>query len=295
MSPVSRCSLFLAGIVLAASTALGATAPGLEVVVTSGGSVVFEGITDAEGRFATTPLPPGIYTFEVRVPKTIGTESRYFLALSGAKPITQPLMRRDVAIMMDARVRSARSVRGQVTARHVTIFTQPASASPGANPASVPARVAPAAAARAPAASTATPSSAGPSAYQQRVINGRRHVWEPLAPGSRLGRWVPEQPSALRAPAASSVTRSNVPAATATPAPVARATAVHPPAAPQMQTTRPAAAAPKRRLVNGKWHVWQPSVPGCSPGLWVPDGAPRAQPVAQPTPARSNRSSSPRR
>ena len=60
MSPVSRCGLFLAGILFVAANAFGASAPGLDVIVTSGGSVVFEGITDAEGRYATTPLPPGI-------------------------------------------------------------------------------------------------------------------------------------------------------------------------------------------------------------------------------------------
>ena len=288
MSRVSRCVLFLAGIVFAAANGFGATAPGLEVIVTSDRSVVFEGITDAEGRFATTPLPPGIYTFEVRVPKTIGTESRYFLALSGAKPITQPLMRRDVAIMMDAQVRSVRSVRGQVTARHVTILTPPASAAPGANPAAAPVanrRIAaprvtaasPAPVARAPAAAT-TPAGAAPSAYQQRVINGRLHVWQPLAPGSRLGRWVPEQPVRV-GPAAATVPSPRV-APTVTPSRAA--------------TASPAVAA-QRRIINGKWHVWQPAGPGSTAGAWVPEQPANVRASAPSSVSRTYAPAAPRR
>ena len=282
MSLAFRCRLFFAAIALAGSTAFGAAAPGLEVIVRSGSSVVFEGVTDFEGRFATVPLPPGIYTFEVRVPKTIPTLARYSLALSGAKPVTEPLMRRDIAIMMDAQVRSPRPVRGQVTARNVTLLTPPATASPRAITAGAstpnratappPATVSSSAPALRPApvrapAST-TPSSTGPSPYQQRVINGRLHVWEPLAPGSRLGRWVPEQPGRVRAPTQAGPTTAQPPPA-ATPSQIARASAVPASAATQSATPRPAAA--QRRIINGKWHVWQPSVPGSTLGRWVPE------------------------
>jgi hypothetical protein len=151
----------------------------------------------------------------VRVPKTIITPARYFLALSGAKPISEPMMGRDVALSMDARVRSTRAVRGQVTARRVIIVPaptasaspSPAAASPSANRVAAPRPTpTPAVAASRPVAVGTIAAATGvpqplihrPGDYRPRIINGKMHVWQAIAPGSTLGRWVAERPERSR-------------------------------------------------------------------------------------------------
>lgn len=250
MKSRSRLLLLSAAFVLMACTAIASNgAPGLEVVAKIGRTVVFQGLTDGTGRFTTGPLEPGIYTFEVRVPKTIITPARYFLALSGAKPVSEPMMGPGLALSMNAQVRSARQVRGQVTGRRVIIVpAQPASASsasvanptasstaisaanrgsavsaaaPGRGPApasgaitSATAVVRPETTTSSTAAAPGVPAPQGlterPSSYQPRIINGRVHVWQAIAPGSTLGRWVPK--TVQRTPAAMRATPAPAPA-----------------------------------------------------------------------------------
>lgn len=228
-----------------------------------GRTKVFTGITDVTGRFTTPPIEPGVYTFELRALKT-APPAQYFLILSGAKPVTAAMADKNAVLMMNAQVRTARSVTGQVTARRLRIVP-PADASAAANqpamtlaptpaatptavlsrsqavavgrtaaparvavparivtptragtvttaPAAVPAppvraaaqmrtaapvRAASPSAPRNQAAPAATPTSGlvpRPVGYQSKMINGRPHVWVPMAPGSTLGRWVPGRP-----------------------------------------------------------------------------------------------------
>lgn len=248
----------------------------MQVAVKSGRATVFEGITDATGRFVTPPLEPGVYSFEVRIPKGFVSSARYFLALSGAKPLGEAMTGPRVPLMMSAEVRRPTSVRGQVTGRRgaiapATTTAQTAGATPtsGATaptatrttttasrpvhssgrsaiglrsaPAATttPARqaIAPRASSpapvrgafnptRPPAAPTtgAAPGSQGlsarPGGFQPRIIDGRRHYWVPIAPGSTIGRWVPERSGRAAATTAPATpVQRTVPRPTPTPSP----------------------------------------------------------------------------
>jgi hypothetical protein len=80
VSAIISASLALASAAFAANPA-----PSVQILAKSGKTTVFQAITDGEGKFYTPPLEPGIYLFEVRGPKIIGT-TRYFLSLAGARP-----------------------------------------------------------------------------------------------------------------------------------------------------------------------------------------------------------------
>ena len=221
-------------LVLAASAAFGSSvAPNVQVNVKQGRTKVFTGITDGSGRFTTVPVEPGVYTFELRALKT-APPAQYFLLLSGAKPVSAPIADKKAVLTMDAQVRTARSVTGQVTARRLRILAPADTASATGAPAAVtapptpaatptaflsraqaaavgrtaaPARVAVPVRATAPAGAPqqstapnqaapagATPASGPvprPSGAGQKMINGKPHVWVPIAPGSTVGRWVP--------------------------------------------------------------------------------------------------------
>lgn len=207
-------STVCAALLVAASTAFGSSAaPNVQVTVKQGKTELFKGITDGSGRFTTLPLDPGIYRFELRALKT-APPAQYFLLLSGAKPVTTAMADKKAVLMMDAQVRRPRSVTGQVTARRIRIIAPTPPTAPDqlapvgpasrqtavARPPAPPARALasdvisrPAATPRA-AAAPATTTSPPPVAYQRRMINGRPHIWVPSAPGSTLGRWVPERP-----------------------------------------------------------------------------------------------------
>lgn len=214
MTKLSPTSILCAVLLLGVSTARAASvAPNVQVNLKQGRTKLFTGVTDASGRFTTTPLQPGIYTFELRALKT-APPAQYFLLLSGAKPVSTAMADKKAVLMMDAQVRSPRSVTGQVTARRLRIATPEGTA---AAPASVaaPARTAvsvqPATSGRVAAraqtptatrARQAAPAGAAPAiglvprpvGYQAKMINGRPHIWMPIAPGSTLGRWVPGRP-----------------------------------------------------------------------------------------------------
>jgi hypothetical protein len=177
----------------------------------SGRTVAFEGLTDSRGRFATEPLAPGFYTIELRVPKNIITPAQYFVTLGGARPASDAMSAPGVALSMNAEVRNAGSMRGQVTARRVNIIpaqttttsTTTSTTSPTVRSSPPPAQrpgaprmgtarpptAAPAPAAAAPAEmSTFAPR---PGTNQPRIINGRPHIWVPITAGANIGRWVP--------------------------------------------------------------------------------------------------------
>ena len=253
----------------------------MQVVVKSGRTTVFEGITDATGRFVTPPLEPGVYSFEVRIPKGFVSTARYFLALSGAKPLGEAMTGPRVPLMMSAEVRRPTSVRGQVTGRRGAIATATTTAqTAGATPTSgttaptaprttttttasrpVPssgrssiglrsaplATTTPVQRAIAPRTTSATPVrgafnptrppeapttgaapgaqglSARPAGFQPRIIDGRRHYWVPIAPGSTIGRWVPERSARAAATAAPATpVQRTAPRATPTPTPSPR-------------------------------------------------------------------------
>jgi len=223
-------------------------APNVAVIVTnSQGTAVFEGITDGTGRFVTPPLAPDLYTIELRSLKT-AAPARYFLALSGARPVGQA-MGNLMALKMQAQVTSTKPVTGEVRALRVVLV--PASPTPAANPltpavtSSAPVRTTTAATASSPSATVAAPVSrpaAGPATSasflsaarlpsstparpapmsplihrpavtQPRTINGQRYVWQQASPTSTLGRWVPESvPAATPSPTPGPIVPKAVP------------------------------------------------------------------------------------
>ena len=225
MTKLSRsivCAVLLCGVSTAPAASV---APNVQVNVKQGRTKLFTGVTDGSGRFTTVPLQPGVYTFELRALKT-APPAQYFLLLSGAKPVSTAMADKKAVLMMDAQVRTPRSVTGQVTARRLRIATPegaaaapagvaapvsaatPAAAGTAAAPARTAVAVQPATASRVAAQpQMATPRQAAPSAaasatglaprpvgYQTKMINGRPHIWMPIAPGSTLGRWVPGRP-----------------------------------------------------------------------------------------------------
>jgi hypothetical protein len=105
-------------------------AANLEVTVVSGDTTVYKGYTDGTGRFETTPLEPGIYIFQLRIPRTMITPCRYTLVLGGARPLGDALVGAGVALGMNAQVRRPGPVRGQVTGRRV-ILVPPTTATAG--------------------------------------------------------------------------------------------------------------------------------------------------------------------
>ena len=225
--------VLLAALCVGASTGFASSgAPNVQVNVMQGRTKIFTGLTDANGRFTTVPVEPGVYTFELRALKT-APPAQYFLLLSGAKPVSPPMADQKAVLTMNAQVRRPRSVTGQVTARRLRIISPEAASASPANVAAPAAAQTARATAAAPVRATAPvqPATAGrvaaqpqmamptraagpsssnaarqaapfslapatglaprPVGYQSKMINGRPHVWVPIAPGSTLGRWVP--------------------------------------------------------------------------------------------------------
>ncbi len=228
---------------------------GQEVVALKGSSIVFRGFTDGQGRFATGPLEPGVYTVELRTPKGAPpTSARYFLALAGAKPLGDAVIRPGVALAMQAQVRRGTGIKGQVSARGGMVYVQPPSPTPAVSrnigmvtppvplaqatpapriplrrpsPTPAPSPVVRLAAAKLPAVPNApaprvnnptpprlVPANSPaplptPATYPPRIINGQRYFWTPIAPGSKLGRWISETVSAPPAAAAPSPARTS--------------------------------------------------------------------------------------
>ena len=258
-----------------------------------GRTKVFTAITDATGRFTTAPMEPGVYTFELRVLKT-APPAQYFLILAGAKPVTAAMADKNAVLMMDAQVRRARSVTGQVTARRLRIAA-PASTSTAASQPAAAATVAPAPAATptavlsrsqavavsrtaAPArvavpARIVTRSRAGTLAPAPAAAPGATTRGVAPAPVARLAVAAPAQVSAATrasTPAVAAPMRSAAPARVA--APVSRSAPRQ--AAPVGATPRPGLvprpAGDGTKIINGVPHVWAPIAPGSTLGRWVP-------------------------
>ncbi|MDQ6626714.1 MAG: carboxypeptidase regulatory-like domain-containing protein [Verrucomicrobiota bacterium] len=243
----------------------GHPAPGVQVTVNKGGTAVFRTVTDATGQFTTGDLEPGEYQIDVRGVKVV-PPVRYFLVLSGARPLGQTLTNAGGDLAMQAQVRRLTSIRGQVSASRIIVLpglNQPTNATSAgaATPASLnnvrpvamtaaadqrpsavgagtqgrspstattsnsATSVGRSAAAAAPsntprsavavASSSAHPTAASPTAPAasastaatpvtgSKIIGGKRYIWVPSAPGSKLGHWVPETPQ----PAVSNATK----------------------------------------------------------------------------------------
>ena len=188
-------------------------APNVEVSVKQGKTAVFKGITDGSGRFTTTLLEPGVYRFELRALKT-APPAQYFLLLSGAKPVSGAMFDKKTVLTMDAQVRAAKSVTGQVTARRMMISKPQAATATAAGNTMAPAaprvtttqpttsRLPNAPGQNAIAAQPSGPTTESfvrrPSGYHARMINGQPHEWVPISSGSDLGRWMPVRGGYLR-------------------------------------------------------------------------------------------------
>ena len=258
-------------LLLGASTAVASSvAPNVQVNVKQGRTTVFTAITDARGRFATVPMEPGIYTFELRALRT-APPAQYFLLLSGAKPVSAAMADQKAVLMMDAQVRRPRSATGQVTARRLRIAApQPAPAGPNANQVPIGATATAPQRATAPAAApprATTPAPARATTPARVAVPVRATSTAPTSPVSArpaipsgvVSRSIPTQPSAARPAAARPVapTASTRPAAAKPVAPAA-----------STPTARPANT--RTRMINGKPHVWVPIAPGSTVGRWVP-------------------------
>ncbi|MFN2476242.1 MAG: hypothetical protein ABR526_07885 [Chthoniobacterales bacterium] len=229
----------------------GHPAAGVQVLVNRGGATVFKGITDTTGQFTTDTLEPGEYQVEVRGPKVV-PPVRYFLILSGARPMGQTITNAAGDLGLEAQVRRPVSIRGQVSSSRIIVLNNPV---PPANPspssatrvrvpsaqpvatmaptraptvastasASGPSGVRPIASSSTPPSSWGSaPASPNPAmtamrsnpatqssplrtpaaatvsiigAQPSRTIDGKRYIWLPSAPGSKLGRWVLAAPA----------------------------------------------------------------------------------------------------
>ena len=342
------CSAALLFVASAASAAN--VVPGLEVVALKGSSTVFKGITDGRGRFETGPLEPGIYTIEVRIAKGMPpTSARYFLALAGAKPLGNAMIRPGVALAIGAQVRTSAGIRGQVSARGVVYVPAPSSSPASGNRSAATANV-PTPAANAIALRTSAPgpspgpvasnrpATANPPVASARTRTGARTgaVASPTAISTVVSpqaavaaRPIGNQPKIINgrpspAPAGSRATIANASAPasnaialrTPTPgpstgpvarlAPLNRPASANPPVAfaRTQAVARTIPAPPVKyppKIIDGRRYFWVPIAPGSNLGRWMPESvsrpainaprssnarAPQASPRPSPTPHR---------
>lgn len=244
---VSAAILFLTSVVYA-----GHPAPGVQIIVNQGGATVFQAITDATGHFSTTTLAPGEYQFEVRGPKVV-PPVRYFLVLGGARPVGQPITNAAGDLGMQAQVRRAGSIRGQVSSSRIIVL-------PGAPP-----------------LANATPSVAATSSSPRdlhqptlTVAAGQRPS-APLAgastpsvaPSTTLTRAVPVNRAGV------AVANGSNPSLPATAAGSSTRTSTSLQRPPQNAPVASAPAVPPYKIIAGKRYVWVPSAPGSSVGHWI--------------------------
>ena len=139
------------------TAALGANMPGVDVTAKEkrSGKVVYQGKTDAGGKFATATLQPGKYVVELRSKQPQGFQ----VALGGTKSAKQVSAKNGLAF--DVEIDPASKVSGKVTAVPMTAAQQQAAAKANTN---------------------------------VRIINGKRYVWVRGEIGSHMGgKWVPEE------------------------------------------------------------------------------------------------------
>ena len=286
MKTVTRGIISAALFLLTSVVYAGHPAPGVQVIVKTGGAAVFTTITDGTGQFATGDLEPGQYLIEVRGPKVV-PPVRYFLVLSGARPVGQTLTNAGGDLAMQAQVRRPTSIRGQVSASRIIVL-------PGLNPAG-----------SATISAGATTPVSPINARQPAPIAALRQTPVTTVAGmqARSPSTVVTTPSTLPATrptvaAPANPTRPNVAAsANATRPAVAapsNATRPVPPTGSSVRSTPlPLQQAPRvtrspsitgSRIIGGKRYIWVPSAPGSNLGHWVPETPqPASRPVAKPT------------
>lgn len=250
----------------------GHPAPGVQVLVNLGGATVFKGITDTTGQFSTGALEPGVYAIEVRGPKVV-PPVRYFLVLSGARPVGQTMTNAAGDLAMQAQVRRPTSLRGQVSANRIIVLpggTPP----PGARPVGLPVAASlsssprpvsqPAVASQKPSANVATaPVRAAVPNAAAAVVRSTNQ--SPVMPSPRANLPQPATVIVPSARPASSPARSI------------------PQTAPIVTGSVAATQATGYRIIGGKRYLWVPSAPGSNLGHWV---------LATPQPGGSNASGS---
>ena len=155
MKPFAGPLLVLSAI-LAATTAYGANLSGIEVLAKAkaSGQVVYQGKTNAAGKFTTGSLAPGSYIMEFR-----SKDGQAFqVALTGPKQATQTKLAGGVAF--DVEISPAAKVGGTVTGAQVLTAQQPAPK----------------------------------GTSKVKIMNGKRYVWVGPELGSHMGgKWVPEE------------------------------------------------------------------------------------------------------
>ncbi len=210
----------------------------------SSSGTVFRGVTDGNGRFETTPLEPGVYFIQLRIPKTIAVPTRYTLALSGARPLGDALTGPGVALGMNAEVRRLGPVRGFVNGRRVAVAPTPAAPMPA-------------------------PALLSPGAY--RPLSANRAPVPASSPA--VGALTVARPMGTPARTAinpgTTIVAASPPTLAASPA---RGTMALPTLLPRPANSQP-------RLVNGRRYVWVASGRDSNLGYWASDNT-----AAQPAP-----------
>ena len=138
------------------TAAFGANMSGVDITAKEKktGKIVYQGSTDAGGKFATSILQPGKYVIELRSKQSQGFQ----VALGGAKSARQVNAKNGLAFDVD--VAPASKVSGKVTAAPVSAQLQ----------------------------------AAGKANPHVRIINGKRSVWVRGEIGSHMGgKWIPEE------------------------------------------------------------------------------------------------------
>ncbi|MDQ6765011.1 MAG: carboxypeptidase-like regulatory domain-containing protein [Verrucomicrobiota bacterium] len=247
----------------------GHPAPGVQVIVNRGGATVFKCITDATGQFTTGDLEPGEYRIEVRGVKVV-PPVRYFLVLSGARPLGETFTDAGGDLAMRAQVRRPTTIRGQVSANRIIVLA-------GLNPA---------ANATSPGAATTTSGSlSNPRPAAPTAAAGQMPA---VGAGAPVRFGAPPAASTSATSTSRSASRTTTPANASNPSPAGGASArsAQGPLQTTSRATTSAAPAPLTgsRIIGGKRYIWIPSPPGSNLGHWVPETSqPGARDAAKPT------------
>ncbi|HSH40233.1 MAG TPA: carboxypeptidase-like regulatory domain-containing protein [Chthoniobacterales bacterium] len=149
------------------TTASAANMSGVDITAKEkrSGKVVYQGKTDAAGKFATSTLEPGKYLIELRSKEAQGFQ----VALGGTKTAKQVNAKDGLAF--DIEIDPASKVSGKVTGTPMSAAQQQATAKNNKN---------------------------------VRIINGKRYVWVGGQIGSQMGgKWIPEEEAEAMNPNAS--------------------------------------------------------------------------------------------
>ena len=149
------CALVLSAVVVGAASAASTAGVDITAKEKASGKVVFQGKTDAGGKFATATLQPGKYVVELRSKEPQGFQ----VALGGTKSAKQ--VKAKDGLVFDVEIAPASKLSGKVTVVPMTAAQQQAAAKSDKN---------------------------------VRIINGKRYVWARGEIGSQMGgKWIPEE------------------------------------------------------------------------------------------------------